>query len=76
MAKTNLQIRLPEELEEQIREFAQQSKSSFIREAIQEKLKREKDKKREEQWIKALRKNPEDPQEAKAWMDIEAWGEK
>ncbi len=73
MAKTSIQIRLPEELEAEISHHTKKSKSSFVREAIEEKLRREKDKKLEEQWIKALQKHPEE--EGEIWS-TEAWGEK
>jgi metal-responsive CopG/Arc/MetJ family transcriptional regulator len=76
MAKTNLQVRIPEEIESQISELAPHSKSEFVRQAIEEKIRRERDRRREEQWIEALKKNPEDPKEAKKWLKIEreSWG--
>jgi len=73
MAKTNLQIRIPEDLDSQIAALAPKSKSSFVREAIEEKIHREIDKKREAKWIQALKKNPEDSKDSGTWLKAESW---
>ncbi|MBI2335991.1 MAG: hypothetical protein HYU97_04435 [Deltaproteobacteria bacterium] len=76
MAKTNLQVRIPEEVNSQIAQLKFHSKSDFVRQAIEEKIQRELFKKLEEQWIEALAKKPEDLQEAKKWLQAESWGPK
>lgn len=74
MAKVNLQVRLSEELDAQISQLAPRFKSEFVRQAVQEKIQREMFKKLEEQWIKALKKTPEEEREAQDWLKAEAWG--
>lgn len=76
MHKTNLQIRITPEIDAQIGRFAPKSKSDFVRRAVEEKIRREADRQLETQWIAALKKHPEDSDEAEAWMKAEAWGDK
>lgn len=73
MQKTNLQIRIPPEIDDQIARLAPESKSAFVREAIEEKIRREREKRLEDQWIKALHRHPEDSKEADAWLKAESW---
>ena len=73
MQKNNLQIRISEEMNKAIAELSPKSKSDFVRQAIEEKIQKEKAKKFEEQWISALKKKPESTQEAKQWLQIESW---
>lgn len=42
--------------------------------AIEEKIRRESDRKRAEEWIEALKKNPEDLEYAEDWLRAEGWG--
>lgn len=74
MSKTNLQIRIPEEVDSQISQLNPRSKSDFVRKAIEEKIQREMFKKLESQWIEALAEKPEDAKEAKQWLKAESWG--
>ncbi len=74
MAKLNLQVRIPEEIESALSELAPDSRSAFVREAIEEKIRRERAKRLERAWIKALEKSPEDPRDARRWVDANAWG--
>lgn len=76
MQKINLQIRVPEEVSDQIEEISGKSKSSFVREAILEKIQREVHRRQEEQWIAALKKHPEDLSEARDWLKAEGWSSK
>ncbi len=76
MSKVNLQVRLPEEIDAQIAELAPKSKSDFVRQAVLEKIQREKFKKLEEEWIDALKKKPEDRKEAERWLKAEGWNPK
>lgn len=76
MAKVNLQVRLPEEVDAQIAVFHPRSKSDFVRKAIEEKIQRERFLRLEEKWIQALTEHPEDADEANAWLKAEAWNPK
>ena len=76
MRKSNLQVRVPEEVSDQIEAISGKSKSSFVREAILEKIQRELHRRQEEQWIAALKKHPEDLSDAQVWMKAEGWGSK
>lgn len=49
-------------------------KSESTHQAVQEKIQREMDKILEEQWIKALKKNPETDPDAQDWLVAEVWG--
>ena len=73
MHKTNLQVRIPPEIDSQIEVLAPHSKSAFVREAIEEKIRREQEKKLEDKWIKALAKHPEEASEAEVWLKAESW---
>lgn len=74
MSKVNLQIRVPDETVEQIEKIAGKSKSEFVREAIEEKIRRELDRRRVEEWIAALKKNPQDLEHAEDWLKAGSWG--
>ncbi len=74
MKKTNLQVRIPEELLERISEVSPQSKSVFVREAIEEKIRTETNRTLEEKWIKALSEHPEDVKNTIDWLKAESWG--
>ncbi len=76
MRNVNVQVRLPDDLDQKISRIASRSKSSFIREAIEEKIARERKKRLEEQWIQALQGHPEDEREAESWFQREDWGPK
>jgi Arc/MetJ-type ribon-helix-helix transcriptional regulator len=76
MTKTNLQVRIPEEIDAEINKMAPASKSEFVREAIVEKLHRERFRRLEDQWIKSLQSHKDSPDEEEAWVDAEVWGDK
>ncbi|MBI3541427.1 MAG: hypothetical protein HY073_04755 [Deltaproteobacteria bacterium] len=73
MQKTNLQIRIPPEIDDQIARLAPASKSAFVREAIEEKIHREEERRLEDQWIKALAKHPQGTDDTEAWLKAESW---
>lgn len=73
MKNVNVQVRLPHDLDERVSKVASRSKSSFIREAIEEKIEKERMKRLEEQWIKALKGHPEEAKETEDWLRIEEW---
>lgn len=74
MRKTNVQVRIPSETDAQIEKLAPKSRSEFVRQAIEEKIRRETDRRLEEKWIEALKKRPEDPRDAEDWLKAESWG--
>ena len=76
MKNINVQVRLPPGLEENISKVAASSRSSFIREAIEEKIEREKAKMLERKWIQALKGHPEAEKETAAWLKMESWGDR
>lgn len=76
MTKTNLQIRIPEEIDKEINQMAPSSKSEFVREAIVEKLHRERFRRMEQQWISSLKRHGDSDEEDNAWVNAEVWGDK
>lgn len=76
MRKNNLQIRISPQVDQQIAELSPQSKSEFVRRAIEEKIQREEFRKLEEQWVQALQKDPENVKETEKWLKAEVWGDK
>lgn len=73
MPKINLQIRLPEETAEDLDQVVRGSRSAFVREAIAEKIRRERDKLLEEQWIAALKRGGDEAEESRDWLKVETW---
>lgn len=73
MTKTNLQVRIPPELDRQIAKFSSESKSAFVRQAIEEKIQRENFERLEQAWIQALTGHPENTKETEIWLKAESW---
>lgn len=73
MQKSNLQIRIPEDLQEKLEGLVSISKSEFVRQAIEEKIQREKDRKMEEHWIHALSRSKNRRSEDPAWEKAQSW---
>lgn len=76
MSKMNLQVRLPEEINNQINRLAPESRSSFVREAIEEKIQKEKNQRMEKAWIEALKAHPDKAKEDEAWLKAQSWESK
>lgn len=76
MATVNLQVRISEDVEAALAAVASPSKSDFVREAILEKIQRERFAKLEHQWVEALQEHPDEGGAAKDWLKVEAWGSK
>lgn len=76
MTSLNLQIRIDSENIKEIDALASKSRSEFVRQAIVEKIEKEKTKKLEEQWIKALSKHSDTDKNLDEWLAAEAWEEK
>lgn len=74
MTGINLQIRIPPELDLQLKKLAPKSRSAFVRAAIEEKVRRETERRMEEQWIAALKKNPDEFDED--LFKAQEWGAK
>lgn len=74
MRKTNIQVRIPPETDAQIEKLAPASRSEFVRQAIEEKIRRETDRRLEERWIEALKKKPGVDRDAEDWLKAESWG--
>lgn len=72
MTKTNLQVRIPEEIDQ----IAATSKSEFVRESIVKKLHRERFRHLEYQRIASLKKQDGTSDSDDTWLNGEAWGEK
>lgn len=75
MTGINLQIRIPPELDRQLKKLAPKSKSAFVREAIEEKVRRETERRMEEHWIAALKKNPDQSEFDEDWHHAQFRGE-
>lgn len=74
----NVQISFDEDLLRSVDSLATSarlSRSAIVREALQRWIKDRKIKEFEEEWIRKLKKNPDDTQESEAWMTIEQWGD-
>ncbi len=76
MTSFNLQVRLDSKNIKEIDDLDYKSRSEFVREAIMEKIQKEKTKKLEEKWIKALSKHPQSDENSDDWLAAEAWEEK
>lgn len=74
MRQTNLQVRIPNDVDFEITQLAPKSKSAFVRQAIEEKIRRERFRQLEQKWIEALGKNSEDVKETRRWLKTEEWG--
>lgn len=51
------------------------SRSAIVREALRCWIREKEIKEFEDEWIMKLKENPDDTQEAKAWIKIEKWGD-
>ena len=73
----NVQISFDEDLLNEVNNMVAStrlSRSAIVREALRRWIREKKTKKFEDEWIKKLKENPDDTQEANAWIKIEQWG--
>jgi len=73
----NVQISFDETLLKSVDSLAKStrlSRSAIVREALRRWVKEKEIKAFEEEWIRKLKKNPDDTQESEAWMKSEKWG--
>ncbi len=74
----NVQISFDEDLLNEVNNMlasTRLSRSAIVREALRRWIREKKTKKFEDEWIKKLKENPDDTQEANAWIKIEQWGD-
>jgi metal-responsive CopG/Arc/MetJ family transcriptional regulator len=74
----NVQISFDEDLLNEVNNMVAStrlSRSAIVREALRRWIREKKTKKFEDEWIKKLKENPDDTQEANAWIKIEQWGD-
>ena len=74
----NVQISFDEDLLNEVNRMVAStrlSRSAIVREALRRWIREKEIKKFEDEWIKKLKENPDDTQEAKAWIKIEQWGD-
>ncbi len=74
----NVQISFDEDLLNEVNSMVAStrlSRSAIVREALRRWIREKEIKKFEDEWIKKLKENPDDTQEAKAWIKIEQWGD-
>jgi metal-responsive CopG/Arc/MetJ family transcriptional regulator len=74
----NVQISFDENLLSAVDRFAESAKtsrSSIIREALRHWLREREIREFEEQWIESIKKNPDDSEDAEAWMQVQQWSD-
>jgi len=74
----NVQISFDEDLLNEVNRMVAStrlSRSAIVREALRRWIREKEIKKFEDEWIRKLKENPDDTQEAKAWIKIEQWGD-
>lgn len=74
----NVQISFDEDLLNEVNNMVAStrlSRSAIVREALRRWIREKKTKRFEDEWIKKLKENPDDTQEANAWIKIEQWGD-
>jgi metal-responsive CopG/Arc/MetJ family transcriptional regulator len=74
----NVQISFDEDLLNEVNSMVAStrlSRSAIVRKALRRWIREKKIKKFEDEWIRKLKENPDDTQEANAWIKIEQWGD-
>jgi len=75
----DVQIKVDERLLEEVDRISKPlglDRSEVVREALESWLHRHEIARFEKEWIAALQKNPDDPERAEDWIDVQAWSEK
>jgi antitoxin component of RelBE/YafQ-DinJ toxin-antitoxin module len=75
---TNVQIAIDESLLDEINKVGKHhglDLTQVIREALQAWLKRREGLRFEQEWIAALKKNPDEAGRAEVWLDAQTWSE-
>ena len=74
----NVQISFDENLLETVDRLAasyKTSRSAVVREALKHWIREKEIKEFEEQWIRSIKDNPDDPKDAEAWIEAQNWSE-
>ena len=74
----NVQISFDEKLLKTVDDFAassQLSRSAVVREALKIWIRRQQVKEFEDTWIRKLKENPQDQEEADAWVEANSWSD-
>ncbi len=74
----NVQISFDENLLNAVDRFASSSKlsrSAIVRKAIRHWLREKQIKEFEDQWIRSLKKKPDDSKNAEAWIQAQQWSD-
>ena len=74
----NVQISFDEDLLNEVNSMVAStrlSRSAIVREALRRWIREKEIEIFEDEWIRKLKENPDDTQEAKAWIKIEQWGD-
>ena len=74
----NVQISFDENLLDAVDRFAASAKishSSIIRAALRHWLREREIREFEEQWIESIKKNPDDSEDPKAWIQAQQWSD-
>jgi metal-responsive CopG/Arc/MetJ family transcriptional regulator len=74
----NVQISFDENLLDAVDRFATSAKisrSSIIREALRHWMREREIREFEEQWIESIKKNPDDSEDAEAWIKAQQWSD-
>lgn len=74
----NVQISFDEDLLNEVNSMVAStrlSRSAIVREALRRWIREREIERFEDEWIRKLKENPDDTQEAKAWIKIEQWGD-
>ena len=74
----NVQISFDENLLDAVDRFASSAKisrSAIIREALSDWLREREIREFEEQWINSIKLNPDDSEDAEAWIQAQQWSD-
>jgi metal-responsive CopG/Arc/MetJ family transcriptional regulator len=74
----NVQISFDEELLETVDALAassQRSRSAVVREALKTWIRRQQVEEFEDAWIRKLKENPQEQEEADAWVEANSWSD-
>ena len=74
----NIQISFDENLLDAVDRFAASAKisrSAIIREALSDWLREKEIREFEEQWISSIKSNPDDAEDAEAWVQAQKWSD-
>jgi metal-responsive CopG/Arc/MetJ family transcriptional regulator len=74
----NVQISFDEELLETVDALAassQRSRSAVVREALKTWIRRQQVEEFEDAWVRKLKENPQEQEEADAWVEANSWSD-